>query len=122
MLCDQVIFEEGTHKPYLLGIFTGRAVESFPSPPQRLDAFAALTDGSGDVAITLSVVRLEDNQEIYALPMEVHFPDPLSLVNLRFRVRQLTFESPGTYLFALTVDDEEIAARRLRVYQIGGTP
>jgi hypothetical protein len=32
------------------------------------------------------------------------------------------FDVPGTYLFALTVDDEEIAARRLRVYQIGETP
>jgi hypothetical protein len=64
MLCDQVIFEEGTQKPYLLGVFTGLAVEIFPTPPQKLDVFAALTDGSGDVTMTMSVVHLEVNQEI----------------------------------------------------------
>ena len=122
MLCDQVIFEEGTQKPYLLGVFTGLAVEIFPTPPQKLDVFAALTDGSGDVTMTMSVVHLEVNQEIYEQQLRVHFPDPLRLVNLRFRVRQVIFDVPGTYLFALTVDDEEIAARRLRVYQIGETP
>jgi len=66
MLCDQVIFERGTQKPYLLGVFTGVAVDSIPTPPQRFDIFAALTDGLGDVTITLSVVHLDTNREIYS--------------------------------------------------------
>ena len=45
MLCDQVIFEQGTQKPYLLGVFTGLAADCFPTAPQRFDIFAALTDG-----------------------------------------------------------------------------
>jgi hypothetical protein len=122
MLCDQVIFEEGTQKPYLLGIFTGVAVDGFPTPAQRFDVFAALTDGSGEVALTLSVVHLDVNQEIYTQQLAMRFTDPLRVVNLRFRVRQLIFEAPGTYLFALHVDEEEIAARRIRVYQTGETP
>ena len=31
MLCDQVVFEQGTQKPYLLGVFTGVAADTFPS-------------------------------------------------------------------------------------------
>jgi hypothetical protein len=54
--------------------------------------------------------------------MTVRFPDPLQVVNLRFRVRQLVSEAAGTYLFARTMDDQEIAARRVRIYQAGGTP
>src|SRR2546421_1735564 len=100
MLCDQVVFEEGTQKPYLLGVFTGVAVDSFPTAPQRFDVFAALTDGAGDVTMTLSVVHLDTNEEIYAQRMAVHFADPLRVVNLRFRVRQLIFDAAGTYLFA----------------------
>lgn len=122
MLCDQVVFEQGTQKPYLLGVFTGVAADSFPTVPQRFDIFAALTDGLGDVAMTLTVVHLETNQEIYSQRMAVSFPDPLRVINLRFRVRQLTFRLPGTFLFALMVDDEEIATRRVRVYQIGELP
>ena len=63
MLCDQVVFEQGTQKPYLLGVFTGVAADSFPTAPQRFDVFAALTDGQGDVRMTLSVVHLDTNQE-----------------------------------------------------------
>jgi hypothetical protein len=70
--------------------------------------------------MTLSVVDLGTNQEVYAQTMTVRFPDPLRVVNLRFRVRRLIFDVAGTYLFALTADDEEIAARRVNVYQVGG--
>ena len=45
--------------------------------------------------------------------MTVGFSDPLRIVNLRFRIRQLSFDEAGTYLFALTVDDHEVAARRV---------
>jgi len=121
MLCDQVVFEQGTQKPYLLGVFTGIAVEEFPTPPQRFDVFTAFTDGLGDVTMTLNVVHLESNNEVYSQTMVLAFPDPLRVVNLRFRVRQLMFDSPGTYLFALTVDDQELAARRVRVYQAEGS-
>src|SRR5437879_11673689 len=88
MLCDQVIFEQGTQKPYLLGVFTGVAADSFPTAPQRFDIFAALTDGQGDVTMTLTVVRLDTNQEVYSQRMTVSFPDPLRVVHLQFRFRQ----------------------------------
>ncbi len=119
MLCDQVVFEEGTQKPFLLGVFTGIAVDALPTAPQRFDIFAALTDGLGEVAITVTVVFLDANQEVYAQKVTVRFPDPLQVVNLRYRVRQLVFDQAGTYLFALMVDDHEIAARRVSVYEKG---
>jgi hypothetical protein len=122
MLCDQVVFEQGTQKPYLLGVFTGVAVDAFPTAPQRFDIFAALTDGLGEVTITLSVIHLETDEEIYSQQMTLQFPDPLRVVHFRLRVRQLVYEVAGTYLFALAVGDDEIAARRVRVYQIGEVP
>jgi hypothetical protein len=122
MLCDQVVFEEGTQKPYLLGVFTGKAVDKFPSGPQRFDIFAALTDGLGDVIITVTAVQLDTNEVIYQQRCTISFPDPLQVVNLRFRVRELQFLAPGMHLIALMVGDQEIAGRRLRVYQAGGSP
>jgi len=67
MLCDQVVFEQGTQKPYLLGVFTGVAVDGFPTAPQRFDVFAALTDGQGDVTMSLTVVHLAGHSQISGL-------------------------------------------------------
>ena len=122
MLCDQVAFEEGTQKAFLSGVFTGVSVDAFPTSPQRFDIFAALTDGLGSVTIVLSAVHMDTDQEIYRQTRTVNFPDPLRVVNLRCRVRQLIYTESGTYLFALTADGEEIAARRVRVYQTGDIP
>jgi hypothetical protein len=102
-----------------LGVFTGLAVNGFPSEAQRFDLFASLTDSFGVVTVALSIIHMETNEEIYSQQMDVQFPDPLQVVNLRFRVRQLRFDTAGTFLFALSVDDHEIAARRVRVYQTG---
>jgi hypothetical protein len=122
MLCDQVVFEQGTQKPYLLGVFTGIVADSFPTTPQRFDLFAALTDGQGDVMMKLQVMHLDSNQEVYSQQMTVRFAGPLEIINLRFRVRQLVYDSVGTYLFTLTVDDEEIASRRVHVHERGQSP
>jgi hypothetical protein len=121
MLCDRVVFEHGSQKPYLLGVFTGLAVETLPSTPQRFDVFAALTEGLGDVKITLSVVHLETGREVYSKNIRLNFPDPLQVVNLRLQVRRLVFDVGGMYLFALLVGDEEISARRVYVYESRGT-
>ncbi len=115
-LCDQVIFEEVTQKPSLIGSFTGVAIDHFPSVAQRFDVFAALTDGLGDATIDVVVTHLETERQIYAQSMQFRFPDPLKVINLRFRVRTCSFPEAGTYLFSLCVDGEEIAQRRLLVY------
>jgi hypothetical protein len=105
-----------------LGVITGVAADTFPTAPQRFDIFAALTDGQGEVTITLSVVHLDTNQETYSQRMTVRFPDPLRVVNLRFQVRQLIIDAAGTYLFALMLADQEIAARWVPAYQVGESP
>jgi hypothetical protein len=115
-LCDQVVFEQGTQKPTLVGVFTGIAVDGFPSDAQRFDAFAALTDGLGDSTIDLIAIHLDTDRQVYAQSAEFRFVDPLTVVNLRFRVRQCSFPSAGAYVFALVVDGEEVAQRRIQVY------
>jgi hypothetical protein len=122
MLCDQVVFERETQKPYLLGVFTGVSADHIPTPPQRFDIFAALTDGLGDVRMTLTVEHLDTNQEIYSQHVTVRFSDPFQVVNVRFRIRHLVYPAAGTYLFALIANDEELATRRIRVYEVGESP
>ena len=122
MLCDQVIFERGTQKPSLIGVFTGVAASQFPSVPQRFDVFVALTNGIGDGVIDLVVIRLETEEQIAAQSMECSFRDPLHVTNVRFRFRQISLPAAGEYLVALLVDGNQKAQRRVRVYQVEELP
>jgi hypothetical protein len=117
MLCDQVMIELATYKPSLIGIFTGIAVGGFPSGPHRFDVFAALTDGLGSGTIELSVTEMASGEQAYAQSSSLNCTDSLLVINMRMRVRQCFFPVAGDYLFTLSADGEEIAHRRIRVYQ-----
>ncbi len=48
LLCDRVIVDKDTYSPSAIGIFTGLAVESFPSDSQRFSVLSVLTHTQGD--------------------------------------------------------------------------
>src|SRR4051812_38232876 len=91
-LCDQVVFELGTQRPSLVGVFNGVAVDSFPTIPQRFDIFASFTGGPGVVKMIMRVEHLETKQEIYAQKLDVRFPDRPQVVNVRLRIRKLIYD------------------------------
>jgi hypothetical protein len=124
MLCGQTIIDKDTGSPSAIGIFTGLAVERFPSDPQRFSVFGVLTDAQGSGRLRLAVFRLDQHwlrqEEIYAGQYPIRFPDRFAVVNVNLRLRQIRFPAAGTYEFVLFVDADEVAHRRTRVYQ--GTP
>jgi hypothetical protein len=121
-LCDQVIFDRDTNRPTPVGIFSTLRCDRFPSAAHSFDVFAALTDGQGQVTLEITVTRLDTDQEASVIRREFDFPDPLAVLNLRFRVRTLSFPVPGVYLFELLADGEVICHRRLTVLPEGEAP
>ncbi len=117
MLCDYVLLEEGTRKPSPIGVFSRLALDRVPCIAPPFSAFAMLTDGSGRGTIQLTVRRLDNDQEIYARQGAIHFPDRLTVINYRFRIRHCSFPVVGWYLFTLFVDGEWVAQRRLEVVE-----
>jgi hypothetical protein len=118
ILCEQVIVDSRTKNPSPINIFTGLAVEQFPSDPQRFSIFAALNDGYGDGTMELVGIRLDTGDQFYAQRHPISFPDRWVVVNVNIRVRRLRFPVPGRYEFMLLIDSELIAQRKLRVYQM----
>jgi hypothetical protein len=115
--CDQVIIEQGTRKPSIVGVFDLISADKFPAKTPRFDLFVALSDGRGDVIIDVVVTQLADNSQLSAQSAEINFPDPLKIHHLRFRFQQLVFPSAGAYLFTLLADGEEISQYRIQVHQ-----
>src|SRR6266404_4497262 len=121
LLCDRVIVDKDTISPSAIGIFTGLAVEHFPSDSQRFSVLAMLTDAQGDGQGKLVVYRLDDRwlrqEENYATEHTIRFPDRFALVNFNLRVRTIRFPAAGSYEFVFFVDGDDVAHRRVRVYQ-----
>lgn len=59
-------------------------------------------------------------EEIYALQYPIRFPDRFVVVNVILRLHNIRFPTEGSYECVLFVDADEVAHRRVRVYQ--GTP
>jgi hypothetical protein len=116
LLCEQVIVDQLSRNPSPINIFTGLAVERFPSDPQRFSVFAALTDSLGDGRLELRTSRLDTGDQFYAQQYPLHFPDRATVINVNIRIRNIRFPVPGVYEFLLLVDGSPIAQRKLRVY------
>ncbi len=121
LLCDRVIVDKDTSSPSAIGIFTGLAVEGFPSDAQRFSVLSVLTDAQGEGRCKLTVYRLSEHwlrqEEIYATGHTIGFPDRFAVVNFHLRVRTIRFPVAASYEFVLFVDADEVAHRRVRVYQ-----
>lgn len=123
-ICETIIVDSRTGNPSLIGIFTGRAVDKFPSEPIRFSVPAFLTGAAGEGKIELRVIRLATGMQIYQQNGKVSFSDQTDIVNAFFHVRKIRFPQAGFYLFQLLIDDELVPAaqRRLRVYRIAEEP
>jgi len=117
MLCDQVIVEEGTRKVSHIGGFNSLRGREFPFDPLPFCVLATLTDGQGEAEITLTVTDLESDEETYSFNRDLTFPDRFAEVHILFRLNEITFPVPGSYMFTLMVDGDWIAQRRIRVRQ-----
>ena len=54
---------------------------------------------------------------IYSTQHTIRFPDRFAVVNFNLGVRTIRFPAPGSYEFVLFIDADEVAHRRVRVYQ-----
>ncbi len=76
ILCQEVIIEEKTRRATLVNTTDWLRCPTFPSPPQRLVAYAVLTDGLGDAEMALTVTRLDTLEEVDKKQLRARFSDP----------------------------------------------
>lgn len=114
-LCDYVMREERTLKVSLVGTFTGMRTDTFPFSPQPFCVFSALTDGLGQGTLELTITHLANDEEIFTVQGPIEFSNRFVDVQVLFRLSDLSFPEEGIYLFSLSVDDDILAQRRVRV-------
>jgi hypothetical protein len=115
ILCEQVIIEEKTRNVSLVNTMGRLHCSTFPSPPQRLVIYAALTNGMGEGTMSLVVSRLDMLEEVDQRRWQMRFTSPLRIVRLMLRPPALSFPAPGQYQYTSFADGEWVAQTILEV-------
>ena len=122
-LCEDVVVDPATGNVSLIRSFTGLPVDNFPAVARPFCAFAALSDGEGEVDAELLVNTLEgEGTEAYQVSHRLRFTDRLQIVYYVRRFSRCPLPIAGVYLFTLNLNGEWAAQRTLRVYPAGTMP
>ena len=119
-VCELVIQDASTGHPSLINRVTRLRVRSFPTPPQRLSVFAALTNGFGDIPIRIEVEPPDGGMPIRERTVVVDFTDRLDEVWFVVELNDLVFPEPGAYQVSLFAETEPLARSLLRVFPVTG--
>lgn len=114
-LCDLVISDAQSGKVSLINLFDRFRVPSFPSPPKPCVAYAFLTDGSGEVDLTIEIEALASLEQVYSYKTRIRFPDRVGATHFKFTVTDCSFTRPGSYQVVLYANKNPIAQTRLEV-------
>ena len=113
--CDSVHIDPATGKHYIMGCFSNLRARTFPATHPRMVWCMTLTDlKPGKHQLRLSYGQdMESIKKIVERPFEAR--NPLDKVNLINELRNLRFETAGTYQILIEVDDDPILVTSLTV-------
>jgi len=115
VVCDSLIVEERTRNLSLINCFTTKRVREFRANDVRFTVVALLSDGEGDIPMTVCIERLDTVETIYLFSHTFTFRDRMQEVRFVLRVENCEFPVPGIYEIRLLADDEPVANQRIRV-------
>jgi hypothetical protein len=120
IICDSVYVEAGTGKQAIIGCFGSIGSPIFPALHPSMMLFAELSDGRGDVPLTIRLVDVDDEKELFSAKAVIPNSDPLAVSVLAVEIRGVVFPSPGEYRFQLISRDDLLMERRLLLIQRSG--
>jgi hypothetical protein len=121
LLCDDWRLDPGNNRRVtILGLISN--IHSLGQPPyplfyREMCVFLALTEGRGHGEGNIVCVFEDTGQTIFATRKRpiVFGPDPLAIVGVPFRIRDISFPSPGLYSVQFWYDGELVEQRPLRM-------
>jgi hypothetical protein len=113
-VCERVGLDPLTRNPTLVNRFTTIRAGEFPTRPRPFSVFTVLTNGFGDIRISLIITHLESDTEVYKGSDIIQFANRLQEVPFLATLTELLLPVAGTYELTLYAEDEPLAGCRLR--------
>jgi hypothetical protein len=100
---------------HLVGAVNPPHGKNYPVALKEVVGVCMLTEGRGSVRFRLEIAKDFDPPIYQSADQATTFgPDPLQMVVLTFRVRNLLIPGPGVYEFRLVCDDAVLAVQYVR--------
>jgi hypothetical protein len=119
MVCQQAITEEKTRRVTLVNCLQHLEVENLPSSRQELTVCCLLTDGLGEMDLTLEILYLASDELIVTHTGRVVMNHPLRKQWYYGRLKGVVFPRQGRYQFSLLANREWVAQATLEVIPKG---
>jgi hypothetical protein len=119
VVCDHIITDAATGKKTLVGIFNNLGAQQFPCVHPRFCVYVALTNGHGEYAVELRLVKEGQPQTIVAKAQgKIKFPSPAEMLELNFEFVNVRFPEPGLHTIEVYCEEELLTERRFTVVKI----
>jgi hypothetical protein len=113
-VCERVEIDPVTRLASLVNRRTRLRLPALPAAV-RLDLFAVLTDGAGELEVGVSADHLDSDRRVGWRTATLRLPDRLAQVVYHLRLDPFRIAVPGTYQFSLSVAGEPVARAVLGV-------
>ncbi len=115
LICEGVVEDSRSKNKTILNTYNRIFSARYPARHDRLAIFLSLTDGHGDHAMTVQIVRAEaglGQEPLVKMEGNLHFPDPLAVTEFTFDLRGLVIPAAGKYVIEVRIDGEIVKQRR----------
>jgi hypothetical protein len=109
ILCQQGVVDEITGNVTLVNCFNRLTFRDFPTPPRQFMVYAVLTDGLGEMDLSVTVEGLDELTVRQRVSWHETFADPLRELRRLVRITECSFPSPGRYQVSLLAEGEWVA-------------
>jgi hypothetical protein len=118
LICDHVWKDPCDGKTTIIGTFSTLNADRFPFRHPLVAVYLALTNGHGQVPVTLRLVDVDDQFDpIFELNKAFEFKDPHVLFEEGIEISHVLFPRPGEHRLQLLAHGQLLIERRLSIRQ-----
>ena len=118
ILCEQIIEDKETNNKTLIGLFNRITTHKIPYAHPRIAILVSLVDGRGKVPISVRLVHVETEKEVFNLKGQADFKDPTETADLVLDIRGVPLNSTGLYAIEVLSHNELVGERRFSVVHV----
>ena len=116
-ICDIVLRDQKTNNVSLINLFNQIVCGHLPFKHHRMHVYVALTEGLGNYLGELRLKHTSTDHAVLSVKGEIKMIDPLSVTEMDFELRNISFELAGKYHVELLLNGGIAGSRSFFVQQ-----
>lgn len=120
IFADRII-EEKNNKKGIIGTFDQVFSAGFPMNPFPWGVYVGISGINGKATFSLVLQKQDGKDPLIKIDGDLDGKDPEGMIEIPLNFENVQFPEPGNYYFSVSINDEVLESRKLKV-QILGVP